>query len=136
MLPAVNATLHGISTLLLLTGYYFVKRRDLERHKIVMLGAGVTSTLFLISYVIYHLSAGSVKFQQQGFVRTVYLTILLTHVVLAMAIAVLVPMTFWRAFKDPERHKKIARITFPIWLYVSITGVVIYLMLYQLYKPA
>jgi putative membrane protein len=134
VLPAVNATLNGIATLLLLTGYVFVKRRDLERHKIVMIGAGVTSALFLISYVVYHYHAGSVRFLGQGAVRPVYFTLLISHVILAASIAVLVPMTFWRAFKDPERHKRIARITFPIWLYVSITGVLIYAMLYHLYK--
>jgi uncharacterized membrane protein YozB (DUF420 family) len=134
ILPAVNATLNGIATLLLLTGYVLVKRRDLERHKTVMIGAGITSAMFLISYVIYHYHAGSVKFTGQGAVRPVYFGILISHVILAASIAVLVPMTFWRAFKDPERHKKIARITFPIWLYVSITGVVIYVMLYHLYK--
>jgi uncharacterized membrane protein YozB (DUF420 family) len=135
MLPAVNASLNGLATILLLTGYVLVRQRKLDAHRNVMIAAGVTSVLFLASYVVYHLQAGSVKFQGQGAVRPVYFTILISHVILAIVIAVLVPMTFWRAFKnDLERHKKIARITFPIWVYVSVTGVVIYLMLYHLYK--
>jgi uncharacterized membrane protein YozB (DUF420 family) len=135
VLPAVNASLNGLATVLLLTGYVFIKKGDRARHKAVMLAAGVASALFLASYVVYHLSAGSVKFQGQGVARAIYFAILISHVFLAAAIAVLAPITFWRAFKnDFERHKKLARITFPLWLYVSITGVVIYVMLYQLYK--
>ena len=135
VLPTVNASLNGIATILLVAGYALMRQRKLEAHRNVMIAAGVTSVLFLMSYVVYHIQAGSVKFQGEGAVRPVYFAILISHVILAIAIAVLVPMTFWRAFKnDIERHKKIARITFPIWLYVSVTGVVIYVMLYHLYK--
>ena len=134
ILPAVNATLNGICTLLLLAGYRLIRRKRIEAHRAVMIAAGITSALFLTSYVLYHVHAGSVPFQGQGLIRPVYMSILFTHVILAAAIAVLVPMTFWRAYrKDFVRHKAIARITFPIWLYVSITGVVIYVLLYHLY---
>jgi uncharacterized membrane protein YozB (DUF420 family) len=134
MLPTVNASLNGLSTVLLLAGYVMMKQKKIEAHRNIMVAAGVTSLLFLMCYVVYHIQAGSVKFQGAGAARAAYFVILISHVILAMVIAVLVPMTFWRAYKqDFERHRKIARITFPIWLYVSITGVVIYAMLYHLY---
>ena len=133
-LPAVNASLNGTATLLLTIGYILMRQKKITAHRNFMVAAGVTSAFFLISYLVYHFQVGSVKFQHGGAVKAVYLTILFSHIILALAIAVLVPMTFWRAFKnDVERHRKIARITFPIWMYVSITGVVIYFMLYHLY---
>lgn len=131
-LPAVNATLNGLATVLMLAGFIAIKQKNIALHKALMIGAGVASAVFLGCYLVYHFNVGSVKFKGEGAIRYVYLTILLTHVILAMAIAVLVPKTFWHAFKnDLEKHRRIAKITFPIWLYVSITGVVIYLMLYQ-----
>ncbi len=133
-LPALNASLNGTATVLLMAGYVLMRQKKIAAHRNLMIAAGITSALFLVSYLIYHFNVGSVKFQGKGAIKAVYLTILISHVLLAFSIAVLVPMTFWRAFKnDVERHKKIARITFPIWLYVSATGVVIYLMLYKLF---
>ena len=136
-LPALNASLNGLCTIFLLAGYVLIRQRRILAHQTVMMIAGVTSALFLTSYLIYHYHAGSVKFLGQGGVRTIYFAILITHVVLAGVIGVLVPLTFWRAFQGNwERHRKIAKVTFPIWLYVSITGVVVYVMLYQLYPSA
>ncbi len=130
-LPALNAALNSVCTVLLLSGYVFMRRKRLEAHRDFMISAGVISALFLTSYLIYHYWAGSVPFQGQGWIRPVYYAILISHVLLAAVIALLVPLTFWRAYReDFERHRKIARITFPIWLYVSVTGVLIYLMLY------
>jgi protein SCO1/2/putative membrane protein len=131
-LPTLNAALNAVSTVFLLVGFYFIRRRQIVMHQTTMMCAGVTSAAFLISYLVYHAQVGSVKFTGQGPVRYVYFSILISHVFLAAAIAVLVPLTFRRAFQgDFERHRRIARITFPIWLYVSITGVVVYLMLYH-----
>ena len=136
-LPAVNAGLNSLCTILLLAGYIFIRRRNVNTHKKFMLAAGVVSAIFLTSYLVYHFNVGSVKFKGEGFIRPVYFTILITHVVLAAVIAVMVPITFWRAYKKQyDRHVAIARITFPIWMYVSITGVVVYLMLYHLYPSA
>jgi len=135
LLPAVNAALNSLCTILLLVGYTLIKQRKIEQHRRVMIAAGVTSALFLTSYLIYHAHVGSVKFMGEGAIRPVYYAILISHVLLAMVIAVMVPMTFWRAFRDVERHRAIARITFPIWIYVSVTGVVIYVLLYHLYRP-
>jgi uncharacterized membrane protein YozB (DUF420 family) len=133
-LPALNATLNAISAVLLVSGYVMIRRRRRELHKRCMLGALLSSTLFLVSYVIYHYNTGSRPFQGQGAIRGVYFAILGTHVVLAMIIVPLALVTAARGLRSQfDRHVKIARWTFPIWLYVSVTGVVIYLMLYQLY---
>lgn len=133
ILPGINASLNSVCTILLIVGYIFIRRKNIEAHKRCMLAAGITSTLFLTSYVFYHLNVGSVRFQGQGFIRSVYFFILITHILLAVSIAVLVPITFWRAYKQQfEWHRAIARITFPIWLYVSMTGVVVYVMLYKM----
>ena len=133
-LPTLNATLNGIAAMLLLSGYAFIKSGRQQQHQWCMIGALTTSALFLVSYVIYHLNAGSRPFEGQGAIRVVYFAILITHVILAAIIVPLALMTaargLWAQF---DRHVRIARWTFPIWLYVSITGVVIYLMLYQLY---
>jgi len=132
-LPAVNATLNGIATLFLLAGFYFIRRRQIERHRRAMLGAFAMSTLFLISYVIYHANVGSRPFTGQGPIRLVYFTILITHIVLAAAIVPMALVTLRRGWiRDDARHRRIARITWPIWMYVSVTGVIIYLMLYQM----
>jgi len=131
-LPALNATLNGVAALFLLGGYAFIKRRSIEAHRACMLAAVTASALFLISYLVYHANAGSKPFAGTGPVRAVYFVILVTHIVLAAAIVPMVLVTLSRALKRRfDRHAAIARKTFPIWLYVSVTGVVIYLMLYQ-----
>jgi uncharacterized membrane protein YozB (DUF420 family) len=133
-LPALNATLNAIATVFLITGYVLIRRGHRLAHKRCMLGALVTSALFLTSYVIYHLNAGSRPFPGQGTARVVYFTILLTHVPLAAAILPLALTTTARGlWSQYDRHVRIARWTLPLWLYVSVTGVVIYLMLYQFY---
>ena len=133
-LPAVNATLNGTSAVLLLTGRVLIAQKRVAAHRMVMLATVTTSTLFLICYLIYHAQVGSVRFQGQGWVRPLYFGILLTHTVLAVVIVPLVMVTLARGLRGNfARHRAIARWTFPLWLYVSITGVVIYVMLYQLY---
>ena len=132
-LPALNATLNAISATLLACGYVSIRRGRRQLHKRCMLGALVTSALFLVSYVTYHYNAGSRPFTGQGPIRLVYFAILVTHVVLAAAILPLALVTAARGLRSQfDRHVRIARWTLPIWLYVSITGVVIYMMLYQL----
>jgi uncharacterized membrane protein YozB (DUF420 family) len=132
-LPAVNATLNSLATILLVTGYILIRRGRLITHRKVMISALVCSTLFLISYLVYHAQVGSVRFPGTGLPRTIYLTILLTHTVLAATVPFLAGITVWRAAKGRfSRHKAIARWTLPIWLYVSVTGVVVYWMLYQM----
>jgi uncharacterized membrane protein YozB (DUF420 family) len=132
-LPAVNAALNSLSALLLMTGYVLIKQRRLIAHRNVMIAALISSTFFLVSYLTYHAQVGSVRFPGTGLPRTIYLTILLTHTVLAAAVPVLAGMTAWRAYKKQwARHVRIARWTLPIWLYVSVTGVVVYWMLYQM----
>ena len=134
-LPAVNATLNGTSAALILTGRALIAQKRVAAHRAVMITAVVTSTLFLISYLIYHSQVGSVHFPGQGWVRPVYFGILLTHTVLAATIVPLVIVTLARGLRGNfDRHRAIARWTFPIWLYVSVTGVVIYVMLYHLYR--
>jgi uncharacterized membrane protein YozB (DUF420 family) len=133
-LPAVNATLNGISAAFLVSGYVLIRRGRREAHKRCMLGALSTSTLFLISYVVYHANVGSRPFTATGPVRIVYFSILITHVVLAAAILPLALVTTARGLREQYvKHVKVARWTLPLWLYVSVTGVIIYLMLYQLY---
>jgi uncharacterized membrane protein YozB (DUF420 family) len=132
-LPAVNATLNGIATVLLVLAWIAIRRRQPIVHRNLMIAALSCSVLFLTSYLIYHAQVGSVRFQGIGPVRTVYFTILLTHTVLAALVPFLVAVTVWRATKKRwDRHVRIARWTLPIWLYVSVTGVVIYWMLYQM----
>jgi uncharacterized membrane protein YozB (DUF420 family) len=131
-LPALNATLNGIAGLCLLAGYYFIRQRQIARHRAAMIGAFAMSTLFLISYVIYHANIGSKPFQGQGPIRIAYFTILITHIILATAVVPLALITLSRGLKrDAARHRRIAKIPWPIWMYVSVTGVVVYLMLYQ-----
>jgi uncharacterized membrane protein YozB (DUF420 family) len=132
-LPAVNATLNATSAVLLLVGYLLIKSGRTEAHKRVTSAALVSSTLFLTCYVIYHLQVGSVRFTQTGPIRAVYFFILITHVILAIAIVPLVILTVTRAWRERfDAHRRIARITLPLWGYVSVTGVVIYWMLYRL----
>ena len=132
-LPALNATLNATSAVLLTTGWILIRRGRIAQHRAVMIAAVCTSILFLISYLIYHAQVGSVRFTKQGPIRAVYFTILLTHTVLAVAIVPLVLVTLTRGLRARyERHRRIARWTMPIWLYVSVTGVIVYLMLYQM----
>jgi len=133
-LPALNATLNAISAICLTTGYLLIRRGRRDLHKKCMLAALVASTAFLTSYVIYHANTGSRPFPGHGAIRFAYFTILITHVVLAATILPLALTTTARGLRAQyARHVKVARWTLPIWLYVSVTGVVIYLMLYQLY---
>lgn len=132
--PALNAALNGTAVILLLFGYSFIRRRKVTAHRVCMVAAFLTSTAFLISYLIYHARVGSVPFQGQGWIRPVYFSILITHIVLAAAILPLVLVTLSRALREQfDLHKRIARWTLPLWLYVSVTGVVIYFLLYHLY---
>jgi uncharacterized membrane protein YozB (DUF420 family) len=131
-LPAVNATLNAISGVLLVIAYALIRQRRIEQHRKVMIAAFVTSSLFLICYVVYHAQVGSVRFTRQGFVRPLYFTILITHVVLAASVLPLAIVTLSRGLKARyPQHRRIARWTFPIWLYVSVTGVLVYVLLYQ-----
>ncbi len=133
-LPHVNACLNGTSFLLLLTGYRFIRARNIAAHRACQIAALGVSLLFLASYLTYHFHHGATRFQGTGIVRPIYFTILLSHTILAIVIVPLVVLTFYRAFRnDFSRHRRIARITLPLWLYVSITGVIVYLMLYQIY---
>ncbi len=132
-LPHFNAFLNGTSTLLLLTGYYFIRRKNRRVHRGFMLAAASTSLLFLISYLVYHAHVGSLHFQKQGWIRPVYFSILISHTILAAAVLPLVAITLLYALSSKfEKHRGIARWTLPIWLYVSVTGVLVYLMLYRL----
>jgi uncharacterized membrane protein YozB (DUF420 family) len=132
-LPALNASLNATSAVFLSIGWLLIRRRKIEAHRLCMLGAFVMSALFLISYVVYHANVGSVPYRGQGAIRMVYFAILITHVILAAAILPLAIVTLSRALSRRfDRHRRIARWTLPIWLYVSVTGVVIYVMLYQI----
>ena len=133
LLPTVNASLNAVSGVFLLVGYVLIRRRDIKGHRNAMLGAFASSTLFLISYLIYHANVGSRPFGGQGAIRIVYFAILISHVILAIAILPMAISTLSRGLRGryPE-HKRIAKRTFPIWMYVSVTGVVVYLMLYQM----
>lgn len=132
-LPLLNAILNTLATLFLIAGYLMIRRRRLQEHRFLMLAAFTCSVAFLGSYLLYHFQVGSVRFQGTGWLRTVYLSILATHTVLATAVPFLAGVTLFRAFREEfQKHRKLARWTLPIWLYVSVTGVVIYWMLYQL----
>ncbi len=131
--PLLNAVLNGTSALLLSSGFVAIRRRRIAVHKACMLTACATSVLFLVSYLLYHYQVGSTAFTGQGTIRVVYFTVLISHTVLAVVIVPLVIMTLHRAWREQwPRHRRLARWTFPLWLYVSVTGVVIYIMLYQL----
>lgn len=130
-LPTLNAALNSICTLLLLIGYTHIRAGRIAQHRRTMLTAFGTSVLFLISYVIYHLQVGSVPYTGTGWLRVVYFSILIPHIILAAVVVPLAILTLRRGLiRDDARHKRIAKITFPIWLFVSVTGVVIYAMLY------
>lgn len=132
--PAINATLNGTSAVLLVMAHSMIKRGRVATHRALMLTAVATSTLFLISYLYYHAHVGSVHFQGRGWSRPVYFSILISHTILAATIVPLVIITLSRALREHfDQHRAIARWTYPLWLYVSITGVVIYFMLYHLF---
>ena len=131
-LPTLNAALNATSAILLVTGYSFIRLRRVTAHRACMLLALLASALFLTSYVVYHARVGSIPYRGSGWLRPAYFTILISHTVLAVAIVPLVAITVARALRtDFARHAAIARVTLPIWIYVSITGVVVYLMLYH-----
>jgi uncharacterized membrane protein YozB (DUF420 family) len=133
LLPTVNALLNATSAVLLATGYVLIRRGRRDAHRRVMLTALGTSALFLVSYLVYHAQVGSVRFRGQGPIRTAYFTILVSHTVLAVVIVPMVAFTFARARRSEfDRHRRLARVTLPLWAYVSVTGVVVYWMLYQL----
>ena len=131
-LPAVNASLNALSGVLLTIGYVLIRNRRIEQHRKYMIAAFVTSSLFLVSYVVYHAQVGSVRFSRQGIVRPIYYTILITHVTLAIAVLPLAILTLTRGLRGRfPQHRRIARWTLPIWLYVSVTGVLVYVLLYK-----
>jgi putative membrane protein len=133
-LPALNATLNATSACLLLAGFYFIKQRRIAAHRACMIAAFTTSCLFLVSYLVYHAHVGSKPFPGHGPVRYLYFAILITHVLLAAVIVPLALVTLRRGWiLDVVRHRRIARWTWPVWMYVSVTGVVIYAMLYKMY---
>ena len=131
---ALNATLNASSAVLLSTGYWMIRRGRVLAHKSCMGLAFLSSTAFLVSYLLYHARVGSVAFRGQGWIRPVYFALLASHTILAAAIVPLAVITLSRALREQfDRHKRIARWTLPLWLYVSVTGVVIYFLLYHLY---
>jgi uncharacterized membrane protein YozB (DUF420 family) len=132
-LPAVNAVLNGLTTVFLLTGWRLVRRGRVRAHRLAMLAAVGSSAAFLTSYLVYHFQVGSVGYQGIGWTRTLYFAILISHSVLAASLAVFVPVTLLRALRGKfDRHRRIARVALPVWLYVSVTGIIVYLMLYVL----
>ncbi len=136
-LPTVNAFLNGTSAVLLTVGYIFIRLKKVRAHKTCMVTAFGVSSLFLLSYLIYHYHVGSMSFGGSGFIRPVYFTLLISHIVLAACIVPLVLVTIYRAWSEQfEKHMRIARWTLPLWLYVSVTGVIVYWMLYHLFGPA
>jgi len=132
--PVIDASLNGTSAVLLVVGRNFIKRGQMAAHRAVMIAALVSSSLFLTSYLYYHWHVGSVHFQGQGWSRPVYFSILISHTILAAVIVPMIIITLSRALRERyDRHRVIARWTFPLWLYVSITGVIVYFMLYHLF---
>ena len=132
LLPSVNALLNGTAAILLIWGYRLIRRKRIDEHRRVMLAAFTVSCLFLVCYLVYHYQAGHVVYQKTGIIRGVYLTLLASHTVLAAAVPFLAVITLRRGLAARfDRHRRIARWTLPIWLYVSVTGVVVYLMLYR-----
>lgn len=132
-LPALNAALNAVAAMLLLSGYALIRRKRVAAHRATMLAAVATSAAFLVSYLVYHYHVGSVGFQGTGPVRTLYFTVLITHTILAVATVPLVLVTVTRGLRGRfASHRRIARVTLPVWLYVSVTGVVVYWMLYGL----
>jgi uncharacterized membrane protein YozB (DUF420 family) len=135
--PALNATLNGVSAVLLACGYVAIRSRKIQLHKKLMISAFAVSCVFLVSYVIYHIRIREViHFQGQGWIRPVYFTLLLSHTILAIVIVPMILITLRRAWLGRfDKHRVIARWTLPLWFYVSVTGVIVYLMVYQIYAP-
>lgn len=132
-LPHLNAALNTLSAMLLFMGFVFIKNKQVTAHRNCMILAIVVSAAFLASYLVYHFNVGSVKYTREGFIRLVYFAVLISHTILAASVPFLVGITVYRAVrKQFDKHKKIARWTWPIWMYVSVTGVVVYWMLYQM----
>lgn len=132
--PVIDATMNGVSTVLLLVGHSFIKRGRVAAHRAFMIAALISSSIFLASYLYFHYHVGSVHFQGKGWSRPVYFTILISHVILAAAIVPLVIITLSRALRERfDKHRAIARWTYPLWLYVSVTGVIVYVMLYHIF---
>jgi uncharacterized membrane protein YozB (DUF420 family) len=138
--PHLNASLNALSAGFLITGFYFIMRGDIRRHRASMLTASVSSAVFLACYLSYHslrtfyFGLGPTRFTGQGLARPIYFTILTSHTFLAALVAPFVLLTLWRGLRgDYDRHRRIARLVFPVWIYVSVTGVIVYLMLYQWY---
>lgn len=130
-LPTLNASLNAVAGTFLLVGYVGIKKGHKEFHKFMMVAALIVSAAFLTSYLIYHFHIPSKKFPDLGYIKTIYLLILIPHIILAVVMVPMILKTFWHAFRQEwEKHKKIARVTFPIWMYVSVTGVIVYFMLY------
>lgn len=141
--PHLNAALNATSALFLLAGFYFIMRKQIDRHRFCMLSASIVSAIFLIGYVTHHairtyyFGVGPTRFTGEGLAKPVYFTILTSHTILAAVVGPFVILTLWRGLKGRfESHRRIARIVYPIWLYVSITGVIVYLMLYQIYPSS
>ena len=138
--PHLNAALNATSGVFLVCGFVFIMRTDVRRHRFCMLSASIVSAFFLVSYVAYHslrtyyFGLGPTKFTGEGIVRPIYFTVLTSHTILAVLVTPFVLLTLWRGLKGNfDAHKRVARLVYPVWLYVSVTGVVVYLMLYQLY---
>jgi len=133
-MPAINATLNALSGIWLACGYFFIRRKQITRHRFCMLAACTTSTIFLACYLFYHYHAGSTRFVGTGLSRPIYFSILLSHTILAV---VIVPLAIYSVVtglrRRDQKHRRVSRWTFPIWMYVSVTGVIVYLMLYQIY---
>lgn len=135
-LPTVNASLNAACTVLLLCGYYFIRQKKIFQHRICMIAAFICSTVFLASYVYFHLHAGIIRFGGQGWIRPVYFTLLFSHTILAVVNLPLILITLSFALREKfSSHRRIARWTYPIWLYISVTGVIIYWLLYIAYTP-
>ena len=135
-LAPLNSILNGIAAVLLMAGFIFIRMRWVRAHRACMLSAVAVSTAFFASYLTYHYHVGDVRFQGHGIIRPIYFTILITHIILATVIVPLVLTTLWRALRGNfQQHRRIARWTWPIWMYVSITGVIVYVMCYRMYPP-
>ena len=135
-LPAANAAMNATSAVLLVAGVLFIKHKRVSAHRVCMVSAFIVSILFLVSYLYYHINYGSTRFSGTGWIRWAYFAILGSHTILAAAVPFLAVVTLFRAWREQfDRHRRIARWTFPIWLYVSVTGVAVYVMLYHLYPP-
>lgn len=136
-MPTLNASLNALSAIFILAGYYFIRRKRIDAHRRSMLAACASSVLFLVSYLIYHSLAGSTRFAGEGWSRPVYFSILLSHTILAV---VVLPMVIYSVVNGlrmrVEQHRRVARYTFPVWMYVSVTGVLVYLFLYHFFPSA